>query len=188
MPLQSVINYTKFQESKLRDKKERKKLGDVARPRKCPYCGTVGCMILHQWVIRYLVLILKKDIMLLIPVYRCNCCRRHIRVLPKQCHVYHQYSNSVILMALKLYNGKGKYVRFSWIDPSLMRCWVKHFEENVRSCGNFILRGILRALEEIPRFSILFRSDIKIMHTGGCAEVYSTTQRIFTLAVCLRGN
>lgn len=185
MPIQSAINYTEFQESGLKTRAERKCLGDKARPRICPYCGEKESMILHLWALRYLILAHDKIITLLVPVYKCKECCHYIRVLPRQCHVYYQYSHSLILMALRLYYREGKYVRFLWIDPSLMRRWVKKFEENARSFGNFILKGLKRALEEIPRFSILFRINVKIMGSGEDAGIFRDTQCPFTLAVCL---
>ncbi len=185
MPIQSDINYTEFQESSLKTRAEKKRLGDKARPRTCPYCKEMECMILHLWALRYLILAHKKMITLLVPVYKCKECCHYIRVLPRQCHVYHQYSNSLILLALRLYYRSGKYVRFLWIDPSLMRRWVKKFEENARSFKNFILKGLKRALEEIPRFSILFRINVKIMGSDEDAGIFRGTQCPFTLAVCL---
>ena len=142
-------------------------------------------MILHQWVLRFLILGEDEIVNLLVPIYKCKECGRHIRVLPEQCHVYHQYASALILFVLKLYYREGKYVRLRWIDPSLMRRWVEKFEENARSFSNFILKGLERALDEIPRFSILFRSNVKIMHRGESACIFRTTQRSFTLAVCL---
>lgn len=186
MPLQSDIHYLKFQESELKEPEKRKALGDSARPRKCPYCGKKECMTLHQWALRFLILGKDVVVTLLVPVYKCKECCHYIRVLPEQCHVYHQYASALILIVLRLYYREGKYVRLEWIDPSLMRRWVKKFEENARSFANFILKGLERALEEIPGFSILFRSNVKIMHPGEIAGIYRTTQRSFTLAVCLR--
>ncbi len=119
MPKQAVKHYRKFQESKLKNLKERRKLDNEARPRRCPYCGEMECMILHQWVLRFLILAPDKIVNLLVPVYKCKACGHHIRVLPKQCHVHHQYSSALILYVLRLYYRKGKYVRLRWIDPSL---------------------------------------------------------------------
>ena len=185
MPVQSVIHYRKFQESELQDSEKRLKLGDVARPRKCPYCGAKECMTLHEWVIRFLLIFMGGSYTLLVPVYKCKECKRYIRVLPKQCHIYHQHSSSSIKHALKLYYRSGKYVRIRWIDPALMRRWVRSFEENARSFSNLILKGFQRALEEIPRFSILFRQDVKIMGPDEFFGLSRTTQRPVTLAVCL---
>ncbi len=185
MPIQSDTHYLKFQESELKESKKRKDLGNSVRPRMCPYCGEKECMILHQWVLRFLILGAEEIVNLLVPVYKCKECGRHIRVLPKECHVYHQYSSALILFVLRLYYRKGKYVRLRWIDPSLMRRWVKGFEENARSFKNLILKGIEKALEEIPRFSILFRSNVKIMGKNEDAGIYSKNQCPFTLGVCL---
>ena len=187
MPIQSVKRYSKFQEKKLRNLRKRRKLGNKVRPRRCPYCGEVECMILHQWVTRFLIVMLGEIVVitLLVPVYKCKSCGRHIRVLPRQCHVHHQYSNMLILYALRLYYRDGRYVRLRWLDPSLMRCWVKKFEENARSFGASILNGLRSVLDEIPRFSILFRIDVKIMRLDETAGFSRTTQRPFTLAVCL---
>lgn len=142
-------------------------------------------MILHQWVLRFLILGGKKIVNLLVPVYKCKECCHYIRVLPQQCHIYHQYSNKIIFVVLSLYYEKGKYVRLRWIDPSLMRRWIKKFEENARSFANLILKGFKEALKKIPRFSILFRNNVKIMGPNENAGIYRKTQRSFTLAVCL---
>ncbi len=185
MPIQSVTHYTKFQESELKESKKRKELGNLVRPRRCPYCGERECMILHQWVLRFLILGVENVVNLLVPVYKCKECCHYIRVLPKQCHIYHQYSSTFIYFALKLYYRNGKYVHLRWIDPSLMRRWVKKFEENARSFSNFILKGLKEALERIPRFSILFRSNVKIMGMDENAGIFRQTQCPFTLGVCL---
>lgn len=185
MPKQSAKHYRKFQESKLRNLKERRKLGKKVRPRRCPYCKEAECMILHQWVLRFLIVAPEVIVNLLVPVYKCKACGRHIRVLPKQCHVHHQYSSMLILYALRRYYREGRYVRMRWLDPSLMRRWVKKFEENARTFENLILKGFRRALEEIPHFSILFRIDVKIMRGDEVYGFFRKNQRPFTLAVCL---
>ena len=147
MPFQCELNHDEFQERNLKkDKSARAKLVCRVRPRRCPYCGEFGCMILHSWCTRYMIDADGNEWILLIPVFKCRYCRRHIRVLPLQCHSYCIHVSQSIRKALSIWISKGHHSSGGWIPVRLVRHWIRGFLLNVKNKESLYLKGLENAL------------------------------------------
>jgi len=185
MPFQCRLNFKKFQECELQNRYQRQKLAEEVRPIRCPYCGQYHEMIVHDWKRRYVIDEENITWDLLIPVFRCNCCMRCIRVLPYECQSHTNYLSNVIRTAIFFWIEQRKYNSASLISRRLQQTWVTKFCLRIKEKTDLLRLSLSQALNRLPPFSNLFHEFFKTIYEDEIKNDIPATQRIFRLCVCV---
>lgn len=184
MPLQSRINFKKFQASLLVDSSARAELAGLVIPHECEYCHGKESMKIHGWYQRYAVDPYNgEEYLLLVPLFVCTHCGHCIRVLPYEHHPWSQYLSYVIKKALSARLRDGSWR--SGILPSkrLARKWYESFMKRWAYSASLSRGSPLEAIEKVPNFTILFRRTTICEKEIGHPPYFPADQRKVILSV-----
>jgi hypothetical protein len=182
MPVQCGLSIEEFQEEKMSGA-YRTELLARCRPARCPSCGEYGRMHGHGFVRRYAIIPDGTTLTLLVPVYRCAQCGRHIRVLPHEMHngCCHVARTIVSLLSHRIRTGHHKRCM---VPRFLQHAWWTRFLMRVQDAA-LVMDNLQGALDSLPPFSLLYRKTYRSVYQDEPPPSRRASPRILPLVVCL---
>lgn len=189
MPLQCELSWQTFQVAE--DEEQRKRwLLDQCRPSNCPYCKQHHTMICHQYIKRYIIVLISesesKTIILIIVCFKCKECGHTIRVLPKELHSHSNHLSQTIKDLIMTKLETGRYTGKKRVPKYLQRHYYKLYLKRCQEIVNLKEEADIKLLiQQLPMFSILFRSNYQTVRESDPTVYHSRTHRILPLIVFL---
>ena len=142
-------------------------------------------MLGHGFERRYIILEDGTTRILLVPRYKCQACRKTIRVLPFELHSHCNHLGGTIIGQLASRITEGCFINASPFAKSLRRHWYAGLSKQLH---RFTLVGAvddaLGRLSLLPRFSILFKNRWETRMARELGYRRPPFHRIFPLIVC----